>query len=132
MVRSGFADLDPTVRLAMLKLAETAALGAPEPAPGTVIRIQTPIETPSVVFTPKIRLSLSDYPFPGMDPAAAVVNAGATNLAAQTAPVKLTLSKPKLKVTPSGLASTDVTAITHTLRKLVSRPSLFAMVGDRC
>jgi len=85
----------------------------PEPAPGNIIKLHTPIsEVPPSLPTPKIRLSL-----PGT-----TVPEGYSNFGGNT-PLRLVI--PGKKVVPAqkkGLPEQDLKAINNALSKLVRTP----------
>lgn len=96
---------DDVSRFAFVKLAEMLSGSQPEPQPGRIITLATPLEAP------KIRITAEPAPPP---------------VPAQ--PVKLTLKKKVPKAQSTGLSDTDMVAISNALRKLVSGLTRTALI----
>ncbi|CAK9784528.1 unnamed protein product [Cutaneotrichosporon oleaginosum] len=138
---SAFTGTDREILFALIKAAEVISTTVPEPKPGAIIKLQTPITEgpPEVPHAPKIRFSMTpstpvdprgaeatDYGFPRPAPVEANAAAGAS------APIKLVLNnsgppkdkKKKKKNVPkaqaAGLSDDDFKAMTHVLGKLQS------------
>jgi hypothetical protein len=148
--RGSYTEQDLAIRFAYLKLAEVVAASVPEPIPGTVIKLQTPVETP--ITTPKIRLSMSAMT-PSVKPeteggfrnrqmvCAEPIGYGfpaVLDLPQQQTPPPLTLvlngsnsatkkkSKPVIKATQGGMSEAEYKTIKMALERMVST------VADRC
>ncbi len=148
---SAFTGTDREILFALIKAAEVISTTVPEPKPGAIIKLQTPLTETPAVATPKIRFSMTpstpadprgagpagepaDYGFPSQTP----VEPPAP-VAAPAAPIKLVLNnnppppkdkKKKKKNVPkaqaAGLSDDDFKAITIVLGKLqADKRSLF-------
>ena len=98
------------IRLAFIKVAEMTTASLPEPQPGNIIKLHTPVTEVPPTLPTKIRLSL-----PGT-----TVPEGFSNFGGNQ-PLKLVI--PGKKVNPAqkkGLPESDLKAITNALNKLVS------------
>jgi hypothetical protein len=117
--RDNYANMDESIRIAFIKIAEITMMSNPEPHPGTMIKLHTPIsEHPRSLPTPKIRLSVPDS-------ATTVVGGTATgpvtHAATASGALKLVIPSKK-KVVPAqkkGLPESDLKAINNALAKLV-------------
>lgn len=111
--------MDESIRIAFIKIAEITMMSNPEPQPGTMIKLHTPVsEFPPSLPTPKIRLSVPDSTGAG-------VSGPVTHSATASGPLKLVIPNKK-KVVPAqkkGLPESDLKAINNALAKLVSGPS---------
>lgn len=133
-----FTGTDREILFALIKAAEVMSFTVPEPKPGAIIKLQTPLTETPTVSTPKIRLSMTPsdprgpapagepsdgYGFPRMPPTDAP-SPGAN-------PIKLVLSNPvapskdkkkKKKNVPKaqsgGLSDQDFKTITVVLTKI--------------
>lgn len=120
-----FAQLDDEIRLALLKVAEICMSSQPEPQPGNVIKLSTPVsEMPPPLIIPKLRLSVPD----------AQAAAHASNGVPSAGPVKLVIPNKKklLPAQKSGLSDMDLKAITNALAKMVSFPLADPPSYSRC
>jgi hypothetical protein len=107
--------MDESIRFAFIKIAEMTMMSNTEPLPGNIIKLHTPIsETPPVIPTPKIRLSMPDTG----------TSSNVTSAVPHTASGSVKLVIPgKKKAVPAqkhGLPEADLKAINNALAKLVS------------
>lgn len=110
MGRNNYAQFDDAIRMAFIKVAEMTTASLPEPQPGNIIKLHTPVTEAPPALATKIRLSL-----PG-----STVPEGFSNFGGNQ-PLKLVI--PGKKVNPAqkkGLPESDLKAITNALNKLVS------------
>jgi hypothetical protein len=110
MCRTNYAQFDDAIRFAFIKVAEMTTQSLPEPPPGNIIKLHTPITEVPPTLPTKIRLSL-----PG-----SAVPEGFSNFGGNQ-PLKLVI--PGKKVVPAqrrGLPEADLKAINNALNKLVS------------
>lgn len=133
-----YTGTDREILFALIKAAEVMSSTVPEPKPGAIIKLQTPITETPTVSTPKIRLSMTpsdprgpgpvgeapaDYGFPRQPaPEAASPGGGPIKLVLSnpTAPPKEKKKKKKNvpKAQSAGLSEQDFKAITVVLAKL--------------
>lgn len=147
---NAFTGTDREILFALIKAAEVISTTVPEPKPGAIIKLQTPITESPAATAPKIRFSMTpstpvdprgpgpageaaDYGFPLPTP----IDAPSPGAAA-AAPIKLVLNnsgppkdkKKKKKNVPkaqaAGLSDDDFKVVTHVMGKLqTDKRSLF-------
>jgi hypothetical protein len=120
--------MDESIRFAFIKVAEMTMMSNPEPQPGNIIKLHTPLsEVPPSLPTPKIRLSVpgGDGSTSTASTSVAAAAAAASAAVPHTASGSVKLVIPgKKKVVPAqkqGLPEADLKAISNALAKLVRR-----------